>query len=59
MEYSKIDLDRTPAIALGYKDNFLIEENQVASQHGAVSREDGTKPSLPRNCERNEICHGH
>jgi len=24
-----------------------------------VSREAGTKPALPRNCKRNEICEDH
>ena len=57
-EHRKISLDSTPEIALG-SSTQLIEESQVASQCDAVSREDGAKPSLPRNCVRSEICTGH
>ena len=42
-----------------WQNNLCIDESQVALQHDAVSREDGVKPALPRNCERNEICRHH
>ena len=39
--------------------NGLVEERQDASQPGAMRREEGAKPSLPRNCVRNAICQRH
>ena len=39
--------------------NGLVEERQGAAQPGAMRREEGAQPSLPRNGELNAICQCH
>jgi len=50
---------RAQAMVVRCTNNGLVEESQGASQQGAVSREAGARPALPRHCERNELCQDH
>ena len=52
-------LDRYGGVILESPDNLIQNESRVVMGIGPVTREDGENPSLPRNCERNEICRYH
>ena len=52
-------LDRRRRVALELFDNCIGNESRAVAGMGSVTREEGANPSLPRNCERNEICGCH
>jgi hypothetical protein len=52
-------LDRYTDVILKSPDNLIRNESRAVTGSGPVTREDGENPSLPRNCERNEICRCH
>jgi hypothetical protein len=54
-----IAVDKLRTLGVGWPSQFKRCESGGEPRGDPVAREDGAKPSLPRNCERHEICEHH